>query len=418
MSRSLRIGALQMRAHDRSDFSRVSDEMLEQIAHAAHDLDLLVVPEGTIPAYVLGSADIDDRATDQAVTRIQEIAADSACVIVAGVARRFERKLYNSAIVVDRDGSIAGARDKIFLWAFDRKWFAPGERIEPIATTVGSLGVMICADGRMPGIARALVDRGAEILVMPTAWVTSGRNPNALENLQADLLAHVRAFENGVPFVAANKVGSERGMVLYCGKSQIVAPSGEVLAIASQHENALIETMVHLGDTLPQRMAFDAPARVMQDATNERVAFSPDAPPADLAERLSILDAQRYVTGDDPSAIDAQWIMDPGFLPEYRRAGAKLIIVNSIQSHPWLERVARARAAELRLYLIVFDRASDRAYAIDPDGAVFAGTTGDLRIATAPIDYARTAQTQVAPGTDVEAGIAAVARIIQSGVHA
>ena len=59
---------------------------------------------------------------------------------------------------------------------------------------VGRLGVLICADGRMPGIGRALVDAGAQVLVMPTAWVTSGRNPHELENLQADLLAQVRAF--------------------------------------------------------------------------------------------------------------------------------------------------------------------------------------------------------------------------------
>ena len=62
---------------------------------------------------------------------------------------------------------------------------------------------------------------------MPTAWVTSGRDPGALENVQADLLARVRAYENGVPFVAANKCGVELGIALYCGKSQIVDEAAE-----------------------------------------------------------------------------------------------------------------------------------------------------------------------------------------------
>ena len=70
---------------------------------------------------------------------------------------------------------------------------------------------------------------------MPTAWVTSGRDPTSLENVQADLLGRVRAYENRVPFVAANKCGSELGMVAYCGKSQIVDSRGEIVALANQH---------------------------------------------------------------------------------------------------------------------------------------------------------------------------------------
>jgi hypothetical protein len=65
----------------------------------------------------------------------------------------------------------------------------------------------------------------------------------------------------------------------------------------------------------------------------------------------------------------------------------------------------------LRIYIFVFDSASDRAYAVDPDGTIVAGTFGALRIASAAVDYRRTSETMVAPGTDVAAGLGAVAAI-------
>ena len=153
------------------------------------------------------------------------------------------------------DGSIAGRADKAFLWHFDRRWFEPADAIEPIATSIGKLGALVCADGRIPTIARALVDRGARLLVMPTAWVSSGRDPDALENVQADLLARVRAYENGVPFVAANKCGTELGIALYCGKSQIVDATGRTAAIAGEREPEAIDARVEMPAPAPHRAA-------------------------------------------------------------------------------------------------------------------------------------------------------------------
>ena len=92
-------------------------------------------------------------------------------------------------------------------------------------------------------------------------------------------------------------------------------------------------------------------------------------------------------------------------LVAYRLAGYRLAVLDATASHPWLERIARARAAELRMYVIVFDRAAARAYAIDPDGAIVAGTFDGFTLASFALDPQRTAQTLVAPGTDVAAGV-------------
>ncbi|MFZ0362618.1 MAG: carbon-nitrogen hydrolase family protein, partial [Candidatus Cybelea sp.] len=234
MITSVRAAAVQLRAHDRDKFPLTLDRIIEAASEAASHADLVVLPESTFPAYVLGSSQLaEEAAIADAIARLRDVAFSTHTVIVTGAAAPTDAGLRNGAFVIDADGSLAGRADKLFLWHFDRRWFAPGERIEPVATAIGALGVLVCADGRLPTIARALVDLGATALIMPTAWVTSGRNPAALENVQADLLARVRAYENGVPFIAANKCGSELGMVAYCGKSQIVDSCGEIVALAS-----------------------------------------------------------------------------------------------------------------------------------------------------------------------------------------
>jgi len=425
MARSIRAAAVQLRAHDRADFRASLDRIVDAVRAAAATADLVVLPEGTLPGYVLGYAPIDEREIAGAIDRLREVATRSRTVIVAGAAVAAQGGVRNSALVIDADGALAGRADKFFLWHFDRRWFARGEDLAPIATAIGVLGVFVCADGRIPTIARALVDRGAEVLVMPTAWVTSGRDPDALENVQADLLARVRAYENGVPFVAANKCGSELGMVAYCGKSQIVDASGERLAIASQHDPETVAAQFEIAAAKPHR----TPIRPIERRASEtrapvRIAISFDALPADIDDRLRLLDDRYALSPSDPqrlSALDRDVplarvedgvVLDPAGLVAYRRAGYQLICWTTDLAAPWSERIARARALELRIYLVVFDRPRRRAFAVDPDGAILAGTFDGYLIAGFALDPRRTLQTLVAPGTDVAEGLERVSAIL------
>ncbi|MBV8375219.1 MAG: carbon-nitrogen hydrolase family protein [Candidatus Eremiobacteraeota bacterium] len=423
IGRSIRVAAVQLRAHDRADFGRVEDAIVLAAADAAARAELVVLPEGTFPAYVLGDArEASDAAgVEAAVGRLCNLARDTNTVIVAGVAVRDADGVKNAAVVIDRDGSLAGRADKLFLWHFDRLWFEAGVRLTPVPTAIGTLGVLICADGRLPTISRTLVDLGAELLVMPTAWVTSGRNPDALENVQADLLARVRAFENNVPFVAANKCGIELEMVAYCGKSQIVDANGEMVAVAGEHEP---ETLVanlfcalphpHRAPTLepqPRNATLDVPVRI---------AISCDPLPADARERLRILEDAFALTPIDDERLGAldrvlptvvagdDLFYDPGGLVSYRRAGYRLAIWSQAEKSPWIERIARARALELRLYVVVFE-AGGRAFAVDPDGVIVAGTFNGYRLASFVLDPRKTSETEVAPGTDIAEGIERVA---------
>ncbi|MBV8434426.1 MAG: carbon-nitrogen hydrolase family protein [Candidatus Eremiobacteraeota bacterium] len=427
MKRSVRAAVLQLRAHDRADFPRVNDSIVAAVEEASAGAEIVILPEGTFPSYVLGDAraNDDEAHVAAAVERLSNLARETSTVIVAGAAMRHAGTLHNAALVLDRDGSLAGRADKLFLWHFDRRWFEAGERLQPIATAAGKLGVLVCADGRLPTIARALVDRGAEMLVMPTAWVTTGRNPFALENVQADLLGRVRAYENGVPFLAANKCGAELGMVAYCGKSQIVDARGELVALAPELAPATLKAVVALGEERPHRTTIaDVAPRGTALERPVRVGFSPDAYPNDLDRRMETLDDAFFLSphhGERFAALDHALpsvnvgdatIADPGGIVAYRRAGYRLAVWTTSTASEWTERIARARALELRIYVVVFDRSQDRAYAVDPDGAIVAGTFEGFRLASFVLDPRKTVETTVAPGTDIFEGLERVAAIV------
>jgi len=420
MSRTLRVAACQLAAHDRGGFAGAWPAIRERIREAGRTgARVIVLPEGTLPAYVLGGAPFASSEIAAALDDCAFLARELQAVIVTGAARNEAGRTFNSALVIDADGRAAGYADKHFLWHFDRQWFAPGERIEPVRTAAGVLGVLICADGRISLIARALVDRGAEMLVMPTAWVTSGRDPEQLENVQADLLARVRARENGVPFIAANKCGVERGCVAYCGKSQIVAADGSISAAASEQREEVIASTVTIGHAAPLRLAIDASGDPYGDGpqTPLRVAISARSREVldSLDERLRIVEADLLVNPDgvtrvtEPAAlplvmVDDAMMSDPGGLAAHRLRGAQCAAWTTTMREPWRTAFARARAVELRMYVLVIEP-SVRAFAVDPDGATACGTFGAYEIASFAFDPARTRQTLVAPGTDVIRGL-------------
>lgn len=406
MARTLVAAALQLAAHSRASFTQAWTGIAERIEKAAAaGAQLIVLPEGTLPSYVLGYERYEAHEIESALEQCREIGRRNGVVLVVGAARRTGDRVYNSAVVIDRDGSIAGSADKHFLWHFDRQWFAPGEAIAPISTSIGSIGALVCADGRIPTIARTLADRGADVLVMPTAWVTSGRDPQNLENAQADLLARVRARENGLPFVAANKCGAELGCVAYCGKSQIVDAQGTIAAIASQDRGETIVAELEFGSARRYRGSAAHATQYQAPGERTRFAITARAPHERDAELLRILEADAFLYGAQHEAFGDDTVLDPGGLVPLRMSGNGLAVWRTSYDPQWQVTFARARALELRMYLVVIDTARKRAYAVDPDGAVLCGTFGEYEVASFVFDPEKTRRTSVAPGTDVLQGL-------------
>jgi len=436
------VAAVQCGAHDREDFA-ASWPRIVALAHTAGERGarLIVLPEGTVPGYVLGPAAVRADELVRAADDVAALAVRYGAVVVYGGAKIEGDRVYNAAICVGPDGAELGHAAKQFLWHFDRRWFARGETLRPVDTPLGRLGLLVCADGRIPTIAATLVERGAQMLVMPTAWVTSGRDPHALENIQADLMANVRARENGVPFVVANKCGVERESVAYCGKSAVIDADGAFVARAGETTAEIALGEVELGRSAPaprrqRHEPAEGAALPSEPRARARLAFTPAAARADV-ERLAALaafaDCDLLVTrgpyghglapmplvevvasAQEPviaeraglryAVVRDATMHDPRGLVDLRLAGIDLFVWES-GDDDWCVRFARTRAAELRAYVLVFGADGVRSFAVDPDGAVVAGTFGGFRMASFVYDPARAQATTVAPTTDVFAGL-------------
>ncbi|MBD5635916.1 MAG: carbon-nitrogen hydrolase family protein [Candidatus Eremiobacteraeota bacterium] len=445
------VAAIQPRAHGRNDFEAAWPHIAELANMAAErGAKLIVLPEATVPGYVLGTDPVRADELAGAFEDLREIAIHSGATIVYGGAKIVDGLVYNAAICIGPDGLELGHAAKQFLWHFDRRWFEPGTSLRPVETPLGKLGLLVCADGRIPTIAATLVERGARLLVMPTAWVTSGRDPLALENIQADLMVNVRARENGVPFVVANKCGIELDSVAYCGKSAIVDAGGAFVARGSETAEEIVFGEVDLAasgaeDARPERTGaiFALAAERSNAATalarrpSARIAFTTARRISDLerfAKFAAHADCDLIVARDPdgapattPSVAAARWneagalggadgvafaVVDdatlhaPRGLVDARLDGVDFIVwCAGNDDAGWQTRFARTRATELRAYVLVFDEARERAFAVDPDGIVVAGTFGEFRMASFVYDRARTHATTVAPTTDVFAGL-------------
>jgi len=452
------VACVQLRAVDRSDFERRWEDVLALISSAGErGARLIVLPEGTVPGYVLGHEPLSLKQLERATDRVAAIARRYNATIVYGGAKVVGNRTFNAAIALGPEGRELGFAAKQFLWHFDRLWYAPGETLEPIDTPVGRLGLLVCADGRIPTIAATLAERGADMLVMPTAWVTSGRDPGALENIQADLMVNVRARENGIPFVACNKAGIELGAVAYCGKSTIVDAAGRTLARAGERNEELLLDNVRIGGDqrvgFVERFAGPALHGGPSDAGNRpaerlHIAFTLEREPDKLARLMDFAaeaDADLFLAagnaqppqrraGSRPAVLalpsspsehaeimeaaglrivlagDAM-VHDPRGLVAARASGVDFVVWETRDEPEWQIRFARTRAAELRAYVVVFGPAAARAFAVDPDGAVVAGTFDDYRLASFTYDRSRTQATQVAPSTDVAEGLRTAERI-------
>lgn len=426
--RKIPVASVQTAAHDRSAFEGAWPRILASVDEAARNgAQLIVLPEGTVPGYVLGSEPVSDEQLNDARDALAVSARRYGATIVYGSARRLGDATYNAAIVIGPDGREIGSAAKRFLWHFDRRWFAAGSDLDPIDSPIGKLGVLVCADGRIPSIAATLVDHGAEILVMPTAWVTSGRDPANRENVQADLMINVRARENGVPFVAANKAGVELASVAYCGKSALVDASGACVARASENEAEIVTGELELGNASPTtRSTFDqiGPAKSESRPATVRIAFTPATDEHEIArltERAAVADAdavldatyasqaggEREIDVGGVRTLIVHWetMRSPRGLVAARLGGIDLFVCGAAPGEAeWLVPFARTRAAELRAYVVAFAD-PERAFAVDPDGVVVAGTFGGYRMAAFVHDAARAAATCVAPATDVLAGL-------------
>ncbi len=180
-----------------------------------------------------------------------KLAGELGVVIVASLFERRAAGLYhNTAVVFEKDGSIAGIYRKMHIpddpGFYEKFYFTPGDLgFNPIKTSVGSLGVLVCWDQWYPEAARLMALAGADLLIYPTAIGWDPDDTVEEQHRQYDAWVTVQrghAVANGLPLLAVNRVGFESSSqqpdigIRFWGGSFAAGPQGEILAEAS-HEN-------------------------------------------------------------------------------------------------------------------------------------------------------------------------------------
>ncbi len=180
------------------------------------------------------------------------VARECGIVLVTSLFERRATGLYhNTAVVFDTDGSMAGRYRKMHIpddpAYYEKFYFTPGDLgFEPIDTTLGRLGVLVCWDQWYPEAARLMALRGAELLIYPTAIGFESSDVEAEQLRQREAWMTVQrghAVANGLPVVTVNRVGHEpdpsgqtRG-IQFWGSSFVAGPQGELLFTApTDHE--------------------------------------------------------------------------------------------------------------------------------------------------------------------------------------
>ena len=164
---------------------------------------------------------------------------------------------HNTAVVFDSDGSIAGKYRKMHIpddpAYYEKFYFTPGDiGFEPIQTSLGKLGVLVCWDQWYPEAARLMALKGAELLIYPTAigWESSDADDEKIRQLNAWIISQrAHAVANGLPVISVNRVGHEpdpsmqTNGILFWGNSFVAGPQGELLAQAANDrpENIVVE---------------------------------------------------------------------------------------------------------------------------------------------------------------------------------
>ena len=251
----MKIGIIQQHNTPNRDDNR--QRLAEKIAQLAQQgAELVVLQELHNGLYFCQTEDVN--VFDQAepipgpsTEFFGKLARELQVVIVTSLFERRAAGLYhNTAVVLEKDGTIAGKYRKMHIpddpGYYGKFYFTPGDLgFQPIDTSIGRLGVLVCWDQWYPEAARLMALAGAQLLIYPTAI---GYDPNDTDDEQQrqrmawQTVQRGPAVANGLPVVTVNRVGVEDGLPFW-GTSFVAGPQGELLyeAPTDQEATAVVE---------------------------------------------------------------------------------------------------------------------------------------------------------------------------------
>ena len=256
----MKIGLIQQ--HNTADLADNKARLAKKIGDLAHEgAELIVLQELHNGLYFCQTEDVN--VFDQAETIpgpstefYGNLAKQHGVVIVTSLFERRSTGLYhNTAVVLEKDGTIAGKYRKMHIpddpGYYEKFYFTPGDLgFHPIQTSIGKLGVLVCWDQWYPEAARLMALQGAELLIYPTAI---GYDPHDTKEEQErqrmawQTVQRGHAVANGLPVVTVNRVGSENSEnseIPFWGTSFVAGPQGELLYEAPTDQE--VETVVEV----------------------------------------------------------------------------------------------------------------------------------------------------------------------------
>lgn len=258
----MKIGIIQQ--HNTSDIASNRGALITKIKNlASQGAQLIVLQELHDSLYFCQVENVDNCGMavpipGDVTSQYAAVARECGIVLVTSLFERRSAGLYhNTALVFDADGSIAGTYRKMHIpddpAYYEKFYFTPGDQgFQPIDTSLGRLGVMVCWDQWYPEGARLMALRGAQLLIYPTAIGWESSDTPDEQQRQRDAWMTVQrghAVANGLPVVTVNRVGHEedpsgqtRGIAFW-GSSFVAGPQGELLYQASsdKEETAIID---------------------------------------------------------------------------------------------------------------------------------------------------------------------------------
>lgn len=253
----MKVGIIQQ--HNTADLNNNIQRLAKRIKTLAADgAELVVLQELHNSLYFcqtenVNNFDLAEPIPGPSTEFFGNLAKELEIVIVTSLFERRAAGLYhNTAVVIERDGTIAGKYRKMHIpddpAYYEKFYFTPGDiGFHPIDTSVGRLGVLVCWDQWYPEAARLMALQGAEMLIYPTAIGYESSDTEEEQQRQREAWTTVQrghAVANGLPVVAVNRVGHEpdpsnqtKGIEFW-GSSFVAGPQGEILYRALEHEEA------------------------------------------------------------------------------------------------------------------------------------------------------------------------------------
>ena len=246
--KKLKIGLLQQ--HNTADTADNMRRLAEGIAILAEEgAQLVVLQELHNGLYFCQTEDVNNFDLAEPIPGPStdfygKLAKEHDIVIVTSLFERRAPGLYhNTAVVIERDGTIVGQYRKMHIpddpAYYEKFYFTPGDLgFHPIQTSVGRLGVLVCWDQWYPEAARLMALQGADLLIYPTAIGYESSDTEEEQERQREAWTTVQrghAVANGLPVISVNRVGYEpdpsgvTGGIQFWGSSMVVGPQGEFI---------------------------------------------------------------------------------------------------------------------------------------------------------------------------------------------